>query len=80
MNSPSTVRMVIAVLGTLAGLVVAGGIFLAASDRALPGELIAIGSAAAGAVAGILSKTGTDPQPVRVMNEEADPVPVEDAH
>ena len=77
MNSPSTVRTVIAVLGLLALSVVVGGIALAWVDKSLPGELIAIGSAAAGAVAGILSKTGTDPQPVRVMNEPADPVPVE---
>lgn len=77
MNSPSTVRTVIAVLGLLAFAVVVGGIALAWVDKGLPGELIAIGSAAAGAVAGILSKTGTDPQPVEVVNTPRDPVLVD---
>lgn len=77
MNSQSTVRTVIAVLGVLAVLVVGGGIYLAAADKSLPGELIAIGSAAAGAVAGILSRTGTDPQPVVVEQPHDDPVPVD---
>lgn len=77
MNSQSTVRTVILVLGALALLVVAGGVYLAANDKSLPGELIAIGSAAAGAIAGILSKTGTDPQPVQIINAPADPVPVD---
>ena len=76
MNSPSTVRLVIAALALLAFTVVAGGIYLTANDKNLPGELIAIGSAAAGAIAGILSKTGTDPQPVVVHQPANDPVPV----
>lgn len=78
-NSQGTVRLVIAVLGLLALAVVVGGIVLAISDRSLPGELIAIGAAAAGSVAGILSKTGdTDqPQAVNVVNVEGDPVPVD---
>lgn len=76
MNSPSTVRMVIVALGLLALAVVVGGIALAWVDKGLPGELIAIGSAAAGAIAGILSKTGTDPQPVVVHQPPNDPVPV----
>lgn len=75
MNSQSTVRLVIGVLGLLALSVVVGGFALAMTDRSIPESLIAIGSAAAGAVAGILSRTGdTD---VRVVNDEADPVPVE---
>lgn len=65
MSDNTTVRLVIATLAALAFAVVVGGIYLTAIDKALPGELIAIGSAAAGAVAGILSKTGhNDPQPV----------------
>lgn len=65
MGDNTTVRLVIATLAALAFAVVVGGIYLTAIDKALPGELIAIGSAAAGAVAGILSKTGhNDPQPV----------------
>jgi hypothetical protein len=76
-NSSSTVRIVIAALAVLAFTVVAGGIYLTAIDKSLPGELIAIGSAAAGAVAGILSKTGTDTMPVNVVNRPNDPVPVD---
>lgn len=77
MNDQSTVRIVIGVLGSLALAVVVGGIVLALNDKSLPGELIAIGSAAAGAVGGILSKTGTsEAQPVNVVNRSSDPVPV----
>jgi hypothetical protein len=77
MNNQSTVRLVIAVLGLLALAVVVGGILLALDDKALPGELIAIGSAAAGAVGGILSRTGDSE--VRVVNADDDPVPVDGA-
>lgn len=78
-GTQGTVRMVIGVLGLLALSVVVGGIVLAMSDKSLPGELIAIGSAAAGAVGGILSKTGDpqEPQQVQVVNADADPVPVD---
>lgn len=61
MNRQSVVLVVIIALALLAFAVVIGGIYLTAIDRNLPGELIAIGSAAAGAIAGILSKTGQDP-------------------
>lgn len=64
MTDQSTIRLVIGTLALLAFTVVAGGIFLTANDRALPGELIAIGAASAGAVAGILSRTTSEPQPV----------------
>lgn len=79
MNSQSTVRLVIAVLGLLALAVVVGGIVLALDDKSLPGELIAIGSAAAGAVGSILAKTGdtSEPQAVTVTNPTGDPVPVD---
>lgn len=77
MNSQSTVRAVIITLGLLALFVVGGGIYLTAQDKSLPGELIAIGSAAAGAIGGILSRTGTEPQPVEVVNVPAEPVPVQ---
>lgn len=78
-NTQGTVRMVIGVLGLLALAVVVGGIILALDDKSLPGELIAIGSAAAGAVGGILSKTGdtSEPQAVEVVNIDAEPVPVD---
>ena len=51
MNSPKTIYMVISVLGMLALSVVIGGIVLTLNDKDLSGELIAIGSAAAGAIA-----------------------------
>lgn len=71
----STTRLVVGVLGLLALAVVIGGIVLALNDKALPGELIAIGSAAAGAIGGILTKS--DAAEVRVVNPPEDPVPVE---
>ncbi len=78
MNSQSTVRTVILALAFLAAAVVVGGIYLTAIGRDLPGELIAIGSAAAGAIGGILSKTGTDTQNVNVINDGPDEaVPVD---
>lgn len=77
MTEHRTVQAVIGVLGLLALSVVIGGIYLAAVDRSLPGELIAIGSAAAGAVGGILSKTSSGTQEVEVVNAQRDPVPVD---
>jgi hypothetical protein len=77
MSDNVTVRLVIGALALLVFAVVIGGIYLTAIDKSLPGELIAIGSAAAGAVAGILSKTGhNDPQPV--VGPGGGPVPVVD--
>ena len=75
MNTPTTVRLVIGVLGLVAVLVVIGGIVLTLDDKALPESLIAIGSLAVGAVAGILSKTNDD---VHIANTAIDPVPVTD--
>lgn len=77
MTDKTTVRLVIGTLALLAFAVVVGGIYLTAIDRSLPGELIAIGSAAAGAVAGILSKVGqSDPQ--EVTGPQGGPVAVVD--
>lgn len=76
MNTQSTVRLVIGVLGAVAIINVIGGILLTLNDKAMPDAQIAIASLAVGAVAGILSRTGdTD---VRVVNEPNDPVPVAD--
>lgn len=74
MSDKTTVNLVIGVLGLLALSVVVGGIVLAMADKALPGELIAMGSAAAGAIGGILSKGGS--AGVTIENDEDDPVPV----
>lgn len=59
MNDQWAVRIVLMALFLITITVVAGGIYLTANDKDLPGELIAIGSASAGAIAGILSKTNT---------------------
>lgn len=75
MTDNLTVRLVIGTLALLAFAVVVGGIYLTAIDRSLPGELIAIGSAAAGAVGGILSKTGHN-EPQEVVGPRGGPVPV----
>ena len=77
MSDNTTVRLVIGTLALLAFTVVTGGVYLTAIDKALPGELIAIGSAAAGAVAGILSKTGHS-EPQEVTGPRGGPVPIVD--
>lgn len=78
MNDQSTVRMVIGVLGALALLVVAGGIYLTSQDRSIPDALIAMGSGAAASVGTLLARTGTnEPQQVEVVNVSAEPVPVD---
>ena len=67
--------IVLVILGLLAMATVVGGIYLTAQDKSLPGELIAIGSLAAGAIAAILSRPNGEE--VRVINEPDEPVPVD---
>lgn len=77
-----TQHMAVVVLGLLAVATVVGGIALAWSDRALPGEIIAIGAGAAGVIGGALSNIGRsgEPQPVSVVNEgPAEAIPVVDS-
>lgn len=74
MNTQSTVRLVI--VGLVAGLVlgVLGIIVLAALERSVPDVLSNVTVGVLGALAAMLARTGdTD---VRVVNDEADPVPV----
>lgn len=80
MNDRFTERLAIAFLGLLAFSAVAGGIVLAWSDKSLPGEIIAIGSAAAGVLGGMFSNVGKTggPAPVTVVNPAGDPVPTTD--
>lgn len=76
MNTQSTVRLVIA--GLVAGLVLGlvGIIVLAGMERAVPDVLSNVTVGVLGALAAMLARTGdTD---VRVVNDEADPVPVVD--
>lgn len=77
MTDQSTIRLVIGTLALLALVVVCGGIYLTAIDRSLPGELIAIGAASAGAVAGILSRT-TSGEPQEVIGPAGGPLPVKE--
>lgn len=68
------VLVVLIALAVLSVGTLLGGIVLALNDKSLPGELIAIGSSSAGAIAGILGRTGASE--VQVMNRSTDPVPV----
>jgi hypothetical protein len=56
-NDQKTVQMVIGFLGLIALNVVLGGMILAYTGKPIPSEIVALGSAALGAVAGILAKT-----------------------
>lgn len=56
-NATSTVNRVVFLLGAIALLTIAGTIFLAAIERPVPGELIALASASAGALGALLAST-----------------------
>lgn len=79
-NDQFTERLAVTFLGLLAFCTVAGGIVLAWNDKSLPGEIIAIGSAAAGVIGGMFSNLGrgSDPTPVNVVNAPADAIPTTD--
>ncbi len=63
MTDRQTVRLVVVVLGvvTLAGVGMIG--LLAYQSKAIPDALLALTSAALGAVSGLLAKTSTEPTP-----------------
>lgn len=63
------VRLVIIFLGLMSIIGLVGGIYLASVDKQLPDFLTTIVGASVGAVAGILSKTSTGTQEVRVVDE-----------
>lgn len=73
MNDKITFAVII-MLGAVGILVVVGGLVLAYNDKALPGELIAIGAGAVSAIAAILANPGRQ---VEVVNEPDNPVPVD---
>lgn len=59
----SVILAVVVVLGAIALAVVAGAIVLQATGNGpLPGEVLAIGAGAAGAVGGVLASTRTTPE------------------
>lgn len=76
-----TVRLIAGGLLLIAVIVVAGSFWLTNHQRAIPVELIAIGSAALGGLSTFLvsTRSAQEPTPVRVDNAAADPVPVTDA-
>jgi hypothetical protein len=73
LNDQKTVRLVIALLGAVALLTVAGGIYLTSDGEEIPDALWAIGSLALGALGGLLSQTNATPTAVVVEQREADP-------
>lgn len=77
MKNQTTTTLVIGVLGLVAVIAMIGGIVLTLDDKTLPESIIAMGSLAVGAIAGILAKSG-DTDDVRITNTPADPVPVTD--
>lgn len=79
MTEQRTILAVIIFLGTLSLLVVGGGVFLTATDHAIPDALIAIGGGAVGALSSILARTSSGPDAVQVVNRPDDPVPVDPA-
>lgn len=78
MGDKWTVRLIAGGLLLIAVVVVAGSFWLTDHGRAIPVELIAIGSAALGGLSTFLVSTrlGTEAASVRVDNEASDPVPV----
>lgn len=78
MNDRFTVRAVTLGLLLVVVLSVVATVVLALAGDALPDYLKYVGTTALGAFAGVLAKTGTDVQPVAVVNKDADPVPTSD--
>lgn len=78
MNDRITVRTVVFGLVAAVLLCIVGVVVLALHGTDIPEILKAIALTALGAVAGVLAKTGTDVQPVAVVNKPADPVPTAD--
>lgn len=74
-----TIRLIVSFMGIIAVGIVYGGIWLADHNSSLPDALIALGGVALGNLGTFLvsSRTGTDAQDVTVVNEAADPVPVD---
>lgn len=71
------VRLVIIFLGVATLLCVGGGLWLASDGIEIPEFVVAVGGGAIGALSGILSKTSTGPQEVKVVESEHDPVVVQ---
>lgn len=61
MTDRLTVRLVVATLGLVALLTIAGGFWLAHDDKGIPDALIALGSSSVGAIAALLARTSSAP-------------------
>lgn len=75
-----TVRLIVVFMGTIAAIVVLGGIYLADHDKSLTDALIALGGVALGNLGTFLVSTrgaGESPQDVTVVNPPSDPAQVE---
>ena len=79
MTDQRTVRIVLYTLAFVLVASVAGELGLAFLERAIPDQIDRLANIALGAVASILVRTSSEPQEVQVMNQPADPVPVDDA-
>lgn len=76
------VRAVVVGLVVTLAILAAGMVVLAFAEKAIPDQLDRLAVLCGGAIAGILAKTssaGDDPQAVTVVNQAADPVPVDPA-
>jgi hypothetical protein len=78
MTDTTTVRLVVGFLGATILLCVTGGFWLAAQGQPVPEFLVGLGGTALGALGALLARTGSDTQPVTVVNRPSEPVPVED--
>lgn len=80
MTEARTVRLVVALLGAVALLLVGGLVGLALLERAIPEGLLTLAGGVIGALSALLvsTRSGTaDPTPVQVVQDE--PVPVVEA-
>jgi hypothetical protein len=71
------VRLVILFLGVATLIIIGGGVWLAHDGKNIPDALIGLGGTSLGALGAMLSKTSSGPQDVQVVNQQKDPVPVE---
>lgn len=67
--------LIVLVLGIVAVATIGGGMVLALNDKDLPGELIALGAAAVGALSQRLP--GSSARNVTVTNPPSNPIPVD---
>lgn len=59
MNDPTTARIVVIILGLVAGVCLAGSIFLVATDHQAPDALVGTLGVTVGALAGVLAPKST---------------------